>query len=172
VRTLYLLRHGKSSWDAAGLDDHDRPLSKRGRQTARAIAAHLVAQKIAPDLVLCSTAARAWQTLDLIAPALRPGKVIIDRALYEAGQLRLLRYLHDISDDVFSVLLIGHNPGLQDLATALADPDSAKGLPPLDGKFPTGALASFGFKSSWRALEPHGAVLLAYVVPKDLAPVD
>jgi phosphohistidine phosphatase len=170
LRTLHLLRHAKSSWDEPGLDDHDRPLAKRGRTAARALAAHLATLGLAPELVLCSTAARARQTLDLLMPPLRPGKVILDRAIYDAGERRLLKYLRALDDAVGSVLLIGHNPALQDLACALVDPDSARGLPPLQGKFPTGAFASFGFKTGWAALAPQGAVLLGYVAPRDLPP--
>ena len=75
MKTLHLLRHAKSSWKDPGLDDHDRPLSRRGRETARGIAAYLRRAKIAPDLVICSTAVRARQTLDPIAKAIKPPKV-------------------------------------------------------------------------------------------------
>jgi phosphohistidine phosphatase len=86
MKTLHLLRHAKSSWKDRGLDDRDRPLSKRCRETARAIAAYLRRAKIAPDLVICSTAVRARQTLDPIAKAIKPPKVILEREIYEVAQ--------------------------------------------------------------------------------------
>ena len=82
MKSLHLLRHAKSSWKDPGLNDHDRPLSKRGRQTAKMMAAYLRRAKIAPDLVICSTAMRARQTLDPIARAKKPPKVVIEREIY------------------------------------------------------------------------------------------
>jgi phosphohistidine phosphatase len=93
MKTLHLLRHAKSSWKDPGLDDHDRPLSKRGRETAGAIAAYLRRAKIAPDLVICSTAVRARQTLDPIAKAIKPPKVILERELYEVAQGKIWKRL-------------------------------------------------------------------------------
>ena len=79
MKSLHLLRHAKSSWKDPGRNDHDRPLSKRGRQTAKMMAAYLRRAKIAPDLVICSTAMRARQTLDPIAKAKKPPKVVLER---------------------------------------------------------------------------------------------
>ncbi|HYM04894.1 MAG TPA: histidine phosphatase family protein [Stellaceae bacterium] len=165
MKTLHLLRHAKSSWKDTGLDDHERPLSKRGRRAAEALRADMRRAAIAPDIVLCSTALRARQTLDLVAPALKPPKVVLDRAIYDAGPARLLKYLAQLPEGADCALLIGHNPALHSLALTIADAASTARLPPADGKFPTGALASFRFSGPWRALAPHSAVLTAYVVP-------
>jgi phosphohistidine phosphatase len=165
VKTLNLLRHTKSSWSEPSLADHDRPLTKRGRRAAAAMGRHLVAANIVPDLVLCSTALRTRQTLDLILPAIKPPKIILDRQLYEASQRRLLDYLRDLPDGADSVLLIGHNPGLHTLALILAQPDTAAKLPPRLAKFPTGALASFRLAGRWQKLRPHGAEVTGFVTP-------
>ena len=166
MKTLHLLRHAKSSWKHADLDDHERPLNKRGRQTAKGIAADLRRAKIAPDLVICSTAVRARQTLDPIGKALKPPKVVLERGLYEVAQQKIWKHLWKLPESAECVLLIGHNPGLHDLALELADADSAKLVPPRGGKFPTGAMASFRFDGAWKAMQPHSAVLLSFTRPK------
>jgi phosphohistidine phosphatase len=166
MKTLHLLRHAKSSWNDPDLDDHDRPLSKRGRETARAIAAYLRRVKIAPDLVICSTAVRARQTLDPINKAIKPPKVILEREIYEVAQEKIWKHLWKLPESADCVLLIGHNPGLHDLALALADAGSAELVPPRGGKFPTGALASFRFDGAWKAVQLHSARLFSYATPK------
>ena len=125
---LYLLRHAKSSWDDPGLVDHDRPLAPRGRQAAEAIGAYLREHDIGPELVLCSSAARTRETLERVGLT---GQ--IEDALYGAGASALLARLHEVPDEVASVMLIGHNPGMRQLAVDLAG---------LDDKFPTAALAT------------------------------
>jgi phosphohistidine phosphatase len=169
MKSLHLLRHAKSSWKDPGLNDHDRPLSKRGRQTAKMMAAYLRRAKIAPDLVICSTAMRARQTLDPIAKAKKPPKVVLEREIYGGAQRALWEQLWNLPESAKSVLLIGHNPALQDLALELADADLNKLLPSAGGKFPTGAMASFRCDGAWKALEPHGAVLASYITPKAIA---
>jgi phosphohistidine phosphatase len=154
VSRLYLLRHAKSSWKDASLDDHDRPLASRGRKASKAIGRYLRDHDIEPELVLCSSAKRARQTLERLGPAGMDAR--IERELYGAGSNTLLARLRAVPDGVASVLLIGHNPGMQQLAFVLAG---------LDDKFPTAALATFEVKS-WSALET--AELIDYVRPRDL----
>jgi phosphohistidine phosphatase len=169
MRELHLLRHAKSSWKDSGLADHDRPLSRRGRQSAEMLAGHLRKVKLAPDLVLCSSALRTRQTLDPIIAAIRPPRVVIERGLYEAGRPQLLARLREVEEGTACVLLIGHNPALQDLALALAETGAGDLLAHLREKFPTGALASYRLERTWRELAPHAGTLLAYVTPRDLA---
>lgn len=168
MHTLYLLRHAKSSWTDDKLADHDRPLTKRGRRTAETIAQHLAHTHVAPDLVLSSTSMRTHETLDPILARLRPRRVVFDRDLYLAPVGALLDRLRAVDEADASVLLVGHNPGLHELALALADPDSPVAPPPLSGKFPTGALASFRFAGPWRRLKLGTATLVAYTTPRDL----
>ena len=122
MKSLHLLRHAKSSWKGLGLNDHDRPLNKRGRQTAKILAAYLRRAKIAPDLVICSTAVRAQQTLDpIVNAAKKPPKIVLVREIHEGARRTLWEQLWNLPESAKSVLLIGHNPALQDLALELAD---------------------------------------------------
>jgi phosphohistidine phosphatase len=164
---LYLLRHAKSSWDDPSLADHDRPLAPRGRRAAKRMAGHLRDAGIAPDLVLCSPARRARDTLKRISSALpKATEVQIEDGLYGAGHEELLDRLRKLPDDVSSVMLVGHNPGLEDLAMALVAPGSHDRL---QEKFPTGALATLSIPGeSWMALEEGGAELVDFVIPKAL----
>src|SRR2546430_9491120 len=168
MKSLHLLRHAKSSWKDPGLNDHDRPLSKRGRQTAKMMAAYLRRAKIAPDLIICSTAMRAQQTLAPIAKAKKLPKVILEREIYGGAQRALWEQLWNLPASAQSVRLIGYNPALHDLALELAQADSNKPLPSAGEKFPTGAMASFRFDGAWQELEPHRAVLASFITPKAL----
>src|SRR5258708_29718322 len=129
VKTISLLRHAKSSWDNAELEDHDRPLSKRGRRSAGAVAAYLKRSQIAPDLVVCSSAARARQTLDLVSRAIKPSKVILHRNVYEAGPRKLMTSLCQLPEIAEPVFLIVHNPALHALAPTPPDPTPASPFP-------------------------------------------
>lgn len=167
MKRLYLLRHAKSSWEDSGLADHDRPLAPRGRRATKLLAAHLRREGIAPELSLCSSARRARETLEGIAPALGDDvSVEVERELYGASDRDLLERLHAIPDATRSAMLIGHNPAIQSLALSLAG--SGEELPSVERKYPTGALATLTFRGSWRELEPGAAKLAAFVKPKDL----
>jgi phosphohistidine phosphatase len=163
MKRIYLLRHAKSSWKDASLRDHDRPLAGRGRRAARLIARHMREEGIAPELVLCSTAKRARQTLERIEPALGTRSVKVEEGLYGAGEDELLARLRELPAEVGSVLMIGHNPGMQDLALLLA-----RSAPELEAKFPTAALATLAFSGEWPGLEPGAAELVGFVRPREL----
>jgi phosphohistidine phosphatase len=168
MKRLYLLRHAKSSWDDITLADHDRPLAPRGLRAAKVMAEHLRRGGIAPELVLCSGSKRTRQTLTAIAPGLgERADVQIRSELYAASAADLLEVLCRVPDQVQSVMLIGHNPGIQDLALSLArgGPEIAR----LRSKFPTAALATLELEGSWRELVPASAELVSYVKPKELS---
>jgi phosphohistidine phosphatase len=167
VKRLYLLRHAKSSWDDPTLGDRDRPLAPRGKRASEKMAKHLKSERIRPALVLCSSAQRTRQTLKRITPALGKPHIEVEDDLYAASAGELLARLRKVPDTVPSVLLIGHNPGLQDLALTLArdGPDRAR----LEEKFPTGALAVLSVRRlTWSGLQPGDAELLACIAPRDL----
>jgi phosphohistidine phosphatase len=167
VKTLYLLRHAKSSWDDETLTDHERPLAPRGERAAKLIAEHLkVTLAAGPELVLCSTAVRTRQTLELVAPGLGDPRVEFDEAIYGATAGGLVGMLRSVPDEVESVLVIGHNPGLQGLALELASTGAR--LPQLATKFPTCAVATLAVAGPWSALDEGDAELTAYVTPKQL----
>ena len=166
-RRLYLLRHAKSSWKDERLADHDRPLARRGRRAAKAIGRHLREQGVDPELVLCSTATRARETLEGIEASLGRGAVRIEPGLYGADSPELLALLHGISPHIRSAMVIGHNPSLEQLALLLARRGSA--VQELEAKFPTGALATFAFRGSgWAALDHGTAELIGFIRPRDL----
>jgi phosphohistidine phosphatase len=167
MKRLYLLRHAKSSWKDASLPDHDRPLAGRGRRAAKAVARHMGENQIQPQLVLCSTARRARETLDRIEPALATSAIEVEPDLYAASAPALLERLRSVPDSVESVMVIGHNPGLQELALELARAGPAAS--DLAAKYPTAALATLAFDASrWRELARDSAELVELVRPRDL----
>jgi phosphohistidine phosphatase len=168
MKRLYLLRHAKSSWDDQTLADHDRPLASRGRRAAKVMAKHLERKGISPELVLCSPSTRTRQTLKRLAPGLgKNADVQIEPEIYAAPARDLLEVLHKVPDEVESVMLIGHNPGIQDLALSLASAGSE--IPRLRSKFPTAALATLELNGTWRELAPGSAELVSLVKPKELS---
>jgi phosphohistidine phosphatase len=158
---LLLMRHAKSSWDDPSLADHDRPLAPRGRHAAQLMGTHLRQEGTSISLVLCSSAHRARETLDLVGPN---GDVRIEGELYGASANQLVERLQRVSEETGTVMLVGHNPAIHELAVTLTGDSQLA-----DRKFPTGALATVSFGGSWRQLGPGGAKLLAFVTPKQLA---
>jgi phosphohistidine phosphatase len=167
MKRLYLLRHAKSSWKDSSLPDQDRPLARRGRRAAKAIARYVRERDIQPELVVCSTARRARETLDRIEPALGTPAVRVEGDLYAASAEALLERLRSVPDTVGSVMLIGHNPGLQELALDLARRSNT--VAELEAKYPTAALATLKvLVASWQELDRDTAELVALVRPRDL----
>lgn len=161
LRRLLLLRHAKSSWDDPSLADHDRPLAPRGHRAAGLIGDHLRANPVVVDLVLCSSARRARETLELAGIE---GEVRIEPELYEASADELVSRVRELSDEVKAVMLIGHNPAMHELLLTLArDPGER-----VVRKFPTGALATLTFRGSWPELGPGDAELADLVRPREL----
>lgn len=169
MRTLYLLRHAKSASGEGALEDHERPLSPRGRRAARAMARHFRELAADPELVLCSSSVRTRETLDLLLPGFATTPIIaIERGLYLAGADSMLTRLRRVEDGVDRVLLLGHNPGLHELALALATGAPSRLRAPLARKFPTAALATYRVESGWSGLAPGTARLAAYDTPAEL----
>ncbi len=168
MKTLYLLRHAKSSWTDTGIGDRDRPLAPRGERAAEKIANHLRQQGVAPAIVLCSSARRARETLAVVAPAFGSAtQHAVEEGLYAASAAELLSRLRRIPDRPPSVMIIGHNPGLQDLAVTLAGRGGR--LEPLREGIPTTPLAVLRRPiASWRELGPGDAKLIDLVVPREL----
>jgi phosphohistidine phosphatase len=170
MRNLFLLRHAKSDWDDTALDDHDRPLSSRGRRNAGRMAAHLAAAGIRPSLVLVSAALRTRSTYDLLAVSLEGVPASFEEGLYLAGKAELVARLHRLDDHLNSVMVIGHNPGLERLAIALSGGHSAPdSISRLHDKFSTGTLAVLETDiGHWAELEAGCCRLTSFVRPKDL----
>jgi len=170
MKLLYLLRHAKSSWDDPDLDDFDRPLNKRGRKAAKAMALHLREVGIVPDTVLCSPAKRTRETLKHLTSALGQAPVQFDRRIYEASYQTLLLCLADLPSEVNSVLMIGHNPGLERLALYLmSDQGHGPGAARLQDKYPTGSLAVLSAPAEgWGDLQVGSCRLDDFIRPADL----
>jgi phosphohistidine phosphatase len=169
VRRLWLLRHAKSSWDDPHLPDRLRPLAPRGGRAVAAMARHVRAAAVAPDLVLCSPARRAVQTWEGVAAGVpQDTEVEIDEAIYHADGDELLARLRDVPSEIGSVLLVGHNPGLQELAIDLVGSGDSGLRERILTKFPTGALATLEVAHHWHDLTWDAATLLAFVVPREL----
>lgn len=168
MKQLYLLRHAKSSWEDAALADFERPLAARGRRACTAIGEAIRRHGIAPALILCSAARRTQETLQRISPAFSNDYVLaIEKRLYLASAAKLLERIRRVDDDIPSVMLVGHNPGLQRLALLLARGGDQPALARLKAKFPTAALAELGFAGDhWGDLAAGQAELVRLVVPR------
>jgi len=169
--TLSLLRHAKSSWSEPELDDHERPLAKRGIKDAPRIGRFMAAEKLLPDLVLCSGAVRTRATLTLVLAELpnTQAEIFFEDELYLAGPAEMFARLTKVKPPARHVLIVGHNPGLQALALELTGEGKRKGLAGLAGKFPTGALAVIDFEvGSWSALRAASGRLRLFVTPRRL----
>lgn len=120
MKTLLILRHAKSSWKDSSLADHDRPLNKRGKQDAPRMGKFLRKQDLTPDKIISSTAKRARKTATAVAKASRyEGKVELTKAFYHAGPEAYLTVLRNLSDDYQWVMVVGHNPGMEELVASL-----------------------------------------------------
>jgi len=170
AREILLLRHAKSSWEEPRRDDHARPLAPRGRDAADRMASYLQRRGVEPALILCSTAARTRETLALILAGLRrTGRVEFEQGLYLAEGEEMLRRLQEVEDSVTSVMLVGHNPGLQELALMLCGGGEAAALKAMRAKYPTGALAEIAVPAAhWRDLRPGMGRLARFTVPREL----
>jgi phosphohistidine phosphatase len=169
MRTLHLLRHAKSSWDAPRLDDHDRPLSGRGRKAAPAMGEWMAAHGVAPELILVSTAKRTQETLKAILPSLRDKPdVESEETLYLATADELLARLRRLPASRREVMLIGHNPGLHELALLLAQAGEGVDHQRLKEKFPTAALASLESPGTWSSLKPGSMRLVRCIRPENV----
>jgi phosphohistidine phosphatase len=172
MRQLLLLRHAKSAWDDAAMPDRDRPLSARGRRAAAAMRQAMRDLGLAPDVVLVSTARRTLETLEALEPWDDTPLVEPMDSLYLANPMQLTAALHGVAETVRSVLLIGHNPGMHDLAISLAGPRAMRGGGEsergLAAGFPTGALAEFVIAGSWWDLREGGGRLVRFLTPRML----
>ncbi len=169
MKRLYLLRHAKSSWDEPGTADFDRPLSERGKRACKTIRSTIRRLELEPELVLCSAARRTQETWQAVKAGFAHEPAIeVERGLYLASATKLLARLARLDDTIGRVMLIGHNPGLQRLALALAGKGEPALLERLATKFPTGALAELVAPvARWRTVEPGGAELVMLAAPRE-----
>ncbi|MFG2194620.1 SixA phosphatase family protein [Streptomyces sp. NPDC048639] len=165
TRRLVVLRHAKSA-RPDGVPDPDRPLAPRGLRDAPVAGAWLREADCIPDLVLCSPSRRTRETWDLASEPASTPPVRYDDRLYHGGAEQLLAVVRETPEDIGTLLLVGHSPGVQDLILLLAvdgDPDA---LARTEEKFPTSAIAVLRIQAPWPDLAPGAAQLTAMTVPR------
>ena len=164
-RRLILLRHAKSDWP--DVPDQERPLAKRGRRDAPRVGRWLRRHGYRPEVVICSVARRTRQTWELVAPELGGSpSVTFEPRAYAASAPTLLYLARELPGTCRAAMLIGHNPGIAELASYLAEPPDADGAPSSPGlRFPTAAVAVFEFAGGWADLAPAHAHLLDFATP-------
>jgi phosphohistidine phosphatase len=170
MRRLILFRHAKAE-SPGSTADMERPLAERGRADAARIGAYLADQGLRPDAAIVSTSRRTRETWEFAAAALRsPPQVTFDDQLYEARAETILEVLRETPSKTRSLMLIGHNPGMEELARALAGTEEKEARRSLAQKFPTGGLAVIDFPvEAWSEVKPGLGRLVQYVTPKILA---
>jgi len=170
MKRLYLLRHAKSDWADPDRADADRPLSPRGRRAAPALGRYMRREGLIPALALSSTARRAVETWELLAQTLKAEvRLETSHKLYLASSARLLKAIQAVTDKAESVVIVGHNPGLQALALELVGSGEMAARTRLATKYPTGGLAVFDFAiEHWADIGAGMGKLEHFVVPRDL----
>lgn len=166
MKRLYLLRHAKSSWSSGSQVDHDRPLAPRGVAATERLTRYLQAQGASPHVVLCSSARRTRETLAGIEDGLAgEQQVAFESELYGASTQQLLDRVRQLPDAAESVMVIGHNPGLHELAIMLVSDQAETQL----AAFPAGALVTLDVPGdSWSSIGDDPCEIDDYVVPREL----
>jgi phosphohistidine phosphatase len=171
MKTLTLLRHAKSGWDDPISRDFDRPLNPRGRRAARTVAREMKAQGLAFDLVLASPARRVIETLEEVAAGYGPLRPDYDQRLYLASTATLLEIVRATSDEAGRLLLVGHNPGLEELALCLSRRDEAGLRGEVEVKYPTGTVAEIALPvDHWAEVRERTGRIERFIRPRDLDP--
>ncbi|MBX0333920.1 histidine phosphatase family protein [Pontibacter sp. HSC-14F20] len=162
MKTLYIMRHAKSSWNFEELSDHDRPLNKRGRTDAPLMGQELVANNVKLQLILSSPAVRALTTATLVARELDydADDIAIDDRMYGASAEELLEITREAPSEVDFMLMVGHNEALSEFANMLS-PEHVSSIP-------TAGIVALRFDcDNWADISPSNAKLLFYDVPKN-----
>ena len=167
-RHLLLLRHAKSDWSTDISNDFDRPLARRGRKATRRMAVWLSQYRISPDYVVCSSAARTRQTVELLFDTWTdPPTVEYRDDLYLADVATMLTVLAGCGGDHSTVMLVGHNPGCEDLTRYLGQASDLRGTP--EKLIPTGTCVHFEFDNDWPAISEHCATSTMITRPRELS---
>ena len=168
MRRLMLLRHAKAA-PADGTADIDRPLVERGRQALPRVAAHLADEQLIPDLAVVSTARRARETWDVVAPTLGDVPACFEPRIYEAPADRILKVVREVESQVRTLLMVGHNPGFEDLAKLLIGHGDRYAFARMARRYPTAGLAVLDFAAEdWGEVKPGTGRLDRFVTPKSL----
>jgi phosphohistidine phosphatase len=168
--TLSLLRHAKSSWKNPTIPDHDRPLNSRGKADAPLMGKAMAKHGLVPDLVLCSTARRTRDTLDLVLPELKAEpKIVYEDSLYHGTPQEMLAILQNVPASASQVLLVGHNPELESFALDLIGSGPKQLKDRIEAKYPTAALAVMRFLTgAWKDVGVNSGKLELFLTPADV----
>jgi phosphohistidine phosphatase len=171
MKTLTVLRHAKSGWDDHVARDFDRPLNPKGHRAAQVMGRHLRDRQYRFDRIVASPAQRVVETLAGVADGYGEALAIDwDRRLYLASAATLLDCIHELSDAHEQVLLVGHNPGLEDLVLSLVPDDGSVTRDAVEAKYPTATIARMSWDGDWTTIRTGGATLESFVRPRDLDP--
>ncbi len=167
---LLLLRHAKSAWEHEGVDDFDRPLNARGRSVIQPMGRHMAAHGLTPQKILCSSARRTRETLSGLLPFFAEDlDVRLTRELYEAGEDRMIDQIRAHGANARTLLVVGHNPGLQETALALIGSGNPLFVEDIERKFPTAGLAIIDFPAmKWVDVELKAGRIVAFFRPREL----
>lgn len=167
---LMLLRHAKSSWDAPGVADFDRPLNARGRHAAPLMGRHMAAHALLPDRIVCSTARRTRETLaGLLAHFDNDLDIRLTRDLYDSGRGQYLDSIRAVGGGARQLLVIGHNPAMQEVAVDLVGAGNPALIGAIAADYPTAALAVIDFpEKQWSEIKPRGGRIVAFFRPREL----
>jgi phosphohistidine phosphatase len=168
MHQLILLRHAKAARGTSEVADHDRPLTAEGRQTAAAMGRRMRGIGLAPDVVLVSSALRTQETLDALEPWEDRPNIEIMPSLYMAAQAQIRDIVRALPETVRSALVVGHNPGLHELAQLLAGNPATPEHARLAENYPTAALTEFLVSTPWHRLNATGTALTRFIQPDDL----
>jgi phosphohistidine phosphatase len=170
MKILTLLRHAKSGWDDPIKRDFDRPLNPRGRRAARTVGREMRNLGLAFDRVVASPARRVVETIEEVAHSFGPLAPAYDERLYLAPAAALAELVRETPDEVERLLLVGHNPGLEDLALLLSGPDGPLRAE-VEIKYPTGTLAEIALPvGGWTEVTQGQGTIARFVRPRDLDP--
>lgn len=170
LKNLLLLRHAKSSWANPDLIDFDRGLNDRGNRAAQAMAVHLLQEMPLPDMIICSSAQRTRETLAyLLKSYAHPIDVEVTRDLYMASDLTMMEKIKQVSPEVETLMVLAHNPGMEELAMMLCSTAQSALSQEMYMKYPTAACAHFIFEvACWSEIKRATGTLQAFVRPKDI----
>lgn len=165
MKTVYIVRHGKSSWENPDLPDHFRKLLPEGEKRTEKVGRHLRMKLINPDLIITSSATRALETAKIMARELRypPDQININTTFYRTGNDEIMETLYELPEEIESVMLVGHDPVFTELVNFFLEPENRI------KKLPTSAVAAFHFKTEhWEEIENAKHHLEFLITPKDL----
>lgn len=159
MKSVYFIRHGKSSWDDISISDHERPLNERGKRDSKNMGRYLVENGHKIDLIISSSAKRAKSTAKNINEMIKSGNVQIEPKLYHSSAMTILRVVQNIPNELESAIIVAHNPGMTDVANIFSDDPIIN--------VPTTGIFKVDFNiENWAEAESHNGTIDFFIYPK------